>query len=150
MHYTRWRPNYLVWWLFDQDRIWITAAGEEKLIAQMDSEHAFNAVLMLERVRFDIEPLLRGGIAVSATPLYAALKARAQHPQRPEGAKYAVTKDEVTYFLAERPRFAVDRCWSQSFKRFPYEAHGWDCQAEGSPAAVIIMTKDEAKTVRPV
>lgn len=73
-----WAPGYLGKWLFAQNRLWITAAGEAVTIRTMDRTHALNTLLMLERVEGDLrsEGALRMGQELQDTPLYAALYKR--------------------------------------------------------------------------
>lgn len=73
-----WAPNYLGKWLFQQSKLWITAAGEAKQIRTMDREHALNTLLMLERVQSDLrdERALPYGVKLQDTPLYKALHKR--------------------------------------------------------------------------
>ena len=80
-----WAPNYLIQSYFDQPEAWITAKGESLNVEDMDREHALNSILMVERVRTQIEPFLK--CHVWETPLYAALKARVlgSDPSIPEG-----------------------------------------------------------------
>lgn len=74
MHTTReFGDSYLLKWLFNQDEIWITAAGEEKCVEEMDLDHALNTLLMMERVVEDF-PFPRDEL--QDKPLYKALYAR--------------------------------------------------------------------------
>jgi hypothetical protein len=71
-----WAPRYLVEWLFDQDRIWITAKGEQKFISQMEADHLLNTLLFLERNEDDLN---EGGVPTGTlqhTALYQAIKRR--------------------------------------------------------------------------
>lgn len=65
--------DYLLKWLFNQDEVWITAAGEEKRVEEMDLDHALNTLLMMERVVEDF-PFPRDEL--QDKPLYKALYGR--------------------------------------------------------------------------
>lgn len=68
-----WAPDYLVRAIFDQDRFWITAAGEWKVVAAMAPDHALNTLLFLERVDHDL-PI--PAESLQHTALYKALYQR--------------------------------------------------------------------------
>ncbi|MES2866810.1 MAG: hypothetical protein V4703_08615 [Actinomycetota bacterium] len=70
-----WSPNHLVASHFGQGERWVTADGRTLFISEMDSSHALDSLLFLERVT---PHLFDSGIDnLQGTVLYQALKARA-------------------------------------------------------------------------
>lgn len=144
---TSWAPHYLIRWLFEQDTIWITAKGEKRCVQTMDRDHALNTILMLERVRTQIEPFLKDQ-HIWETPLYAALKQRVlpSDPSAPEGARFAVETSDgqkaLTVYLREQPQDAGKGA-------YPWTARGWDPEL-GIETAIYLTDREVRETLRPV